>query len=198
MPDELVAGCRAESEPRARKSRLTRASSRPLSTGCERLSRRAGTSVPECRDRRPEPAGLVGEDNGLGAVTEAELGEDARDVRLDCRRPNEQALADFRVARTSGDAVTTSRSRSVRRSRRTDSGEPTARRSANWPMSRFVIDGASSAPPSATVRTAATSSAGGIGEPKPRGLAWHVIVVSLPRVALPILSGRQAHPPGLC
>jgi hypothetical protein len=41
-----------------------------------------------------EPA-LVGEDHELGAVAQAELGEDARQVRLDGRRSDEQALGDL-------------------------------------------------------------------------------------------------------
>jgi hypothetical protein len=51
-------------------------------------------------------------------------------------------------------AVSTSRSRSVSRARRPDTAVSTSRRLANWPMRRLVMDGASSAPPSATVRTA--------------------------------------------
>jgi SpoVK/Ycf46/Vps4 family AAA+-type ATPase len=59
-------------------------------------------------------------------------------------------------------ATTTSRSRSVRRPSRLDTDALAPRRWAKRPMRRRVMDGASSAPPPATVRTAATSSAGGM------------------------------------
>ena len=58
-------------------------------------------------------------------------------------------------------ATTTSRSRSVRRSRRPATAASTVMRSVNRPMRRQVIDRASSAPPSATVRTAMASWSGG-------------------------------------
>jgi putative drug exporter of the RND superfamily len=51
-------------------------------------------------------------------------------------------------------ATRTSRSRSVRRSKRLDTSLSTASRLVNCPIRRLVIDGASRAPPPATVRTA--------------------------------------------
>ena len=112
-----------------------------------------------CRGRRPRPARSRRRRPRPGRVAQPELGEDARHMRLHGGRSDEEPLGDLGVARPRATATTTSRSRSVRRSRRRATAWSTVRRS-NWPMRRRVIDGASSAPPSATVRTAVASSAG--------------------------------------
>src|SRR6266540_7045740 len=49
-----------------------------------------------------EPA-LVGEDHHLGTVAQAELGEDARHVRLHCRGSDEELVRDLSVARPTRD-----------------------------------------------------------------------------------------------
>jgi glucans biosynthesis protein C len=69
--------------------------------------RRAGTapatSVPDVAGAGLDQPALVGEDHQLGPVAQAELGEDARHVRLDGRRSDEQALGDLGVAGPPGD-----------------------------------------------------------------------------------------------
>lgn len=47
--------------------------------------------------------GLVGEDNGLDTVAEAELGQNPFQVRLDRRFLDEQAGGDFAVGQATGD-----------------------------------------------------------------------------------------------
>jgi peptidoglycan/LPS O-acetylase OafA/YrhL len=67
--------------------------------------RQAGTatSVPDVAGAGLDQPALVREDHQLGAVAQAELGEDAGHVRLDGRRSDEQALGDLGVARPPGD-----------------------------------------------------------------------------------------------
>src|SRR3712207_2958846 len=46
---------------------------------------------------RADEPGLVGDDDGLDAVAEPELAQDARDVRLDRRLAEDEALGELRV-----------------------------------------------------------------------------------------------------
>ena len=61
------------------------------------------TSVPDVAGAGLDQPALVREDHQLGAVAQAELGEDAGHVRLDGRRSDEQALGDLGVAGPPGD-----------------------------------------------------------------------------------------------
>ena len=61
------------------------------------------TSVSDVAGAGLDQPALVREDHQLGAVAQAELGEDARHVRLDGRRSDEQALGDLGVGGPPGD-----------------------------------------------------------------------------------------------
>src|SRR5258708_1515223 len=50
-----------------------------------------------------DEAGLVGDHDELDAVSRAELGEDAGDVRLDRQRTEEEGFCDFAVGASAGD-----------------------------------------------------------------------------------------------
>src|SRR5580704_13721824 len=92
-----------------------------------------------------DQAGFVGEDDGLGSVAEAELGQDAADVGLGGLHGDNQAAADFGVghaARDQPEYLGFLLGQCVQRGR-----------------DRRVTDGASSASPAATTRTACTSAA---------------------------------------
>ena len=109
---------------------------------------------------RDQPA-LVGQDDGLHAVAQPELGQQARDVGLDRALGDEQLGGQLGVALAARRAVAAPRARA-------GSATPAARRApgsprawANCSMIRRVTDGASSASPSATTRTACSSSSGG-------------------------------------
>src|SRR5256885_13993952 len=52
---------------------------------------------------RGDEARLVGDHDELDAVSRAQLGEDAGDVRLDCQRTEEEGFCDFAVGASSGD-----------------------------------------------------------------------------------------------
>jgi hypothetical protein len=57
---------------------------------------------------RLDQAGLVSEDDGLGPVAEAELGEQVSEVRLHRRFTEEQRAGDLLVGSAPGDGGTTS------------------------------------------------------------------------------------------
>src|SRR6185437_13722098 len=59
----------------------------------------AGITAYPPRDNR---AGLVGEDDGLDAVAQAELGEQVTDVGLDGRLADEEVLGDLQVGAAPG------------------------------------------------------------------------------------------------
>src|SRR5215211_9426852 len=63
----------------------------------------AGASVADVAGAGLDQTAFVGEHHKLGAVTQAELGEDARHVRLDGRRADEELAGDLGVARPAGD-----------------------------------------------------------------------------------------------
>jgi hypothetical protein len=70
---------------------------RPQAAGGVRY-RPIGSSVTDVTLAGLDQPTLEGEDHHLGAVAQAELGEDARHMRLHGRRPDEQLLGDLGVA----------------------------------------------------------------------------------------------------
>src|ERR1700733_5060001 len=89
--------------------------------------------------------GFVGEDDGLDAVPEAELGEQVGDVGLDRGLAYHQVPGDLEVGAAAGQ----------------QQQDVSPGRRANAPMSPRVTDGTSSSSPAAATRTAAIRSARG-------------------------------------
>ena len=106
--------------------------------------------------------GLVGEHDRRDPVTQPELREHAREVRLHGRLAHDEGIGDLRVRQPAGgeheDLALPLRQ--PRRGERASSGAGVPR-CANVAITRPVTAGASSALPAATVRTAATSSSAG-------------------------------------
>jgi hypothetical protein len=75
------------------------------SPGGRRLLTGSGVPVRACRAwfSRHDEAGFVGEHDGLGAVTEVQLGQDAADVGFGSLPGDEQGVADLGIGQAAGD-----------------------------------------------------------------------------------------------
>jgi hypothetical protein len=101
-------------------------------------------------------AGLVGEDDGLGAVAQGELGEYPADVGLHGLLGDDEGVGDLGVGQAPGDEfedLGLARGEAVQAQRRA-AARDRALSGAKSAMSRRVTEGASSASPAATTRTA--------------------------------------------
>ena len=111
---------------------------------------------------RLDEARLVREDDGLDAVAEPELPEDARDMRLHGRLADEELLGDLGVREASRDQLQDlDLARGQLRASGGGGAPPRGGRRTNSSITRRVIEGASSASPLATARIPSTSCSGG-------------------------------------
>ena len=127
------------------------------------------------RRRRAHEPRLVGDHDRLGAVAQAELLEDVRDVRLHRVLADDEARGDLGVREAARDEPEHLRSRGVSSS--SGRGAAGVRRRENSSIRRRVTEGAKSEPPSATTRIAVRSrSLGGVLEQEPaRARAQRVV-----------------------
>src|SRR5580704_11384564 len=105
-----------------------------------------------------DQAALVGEDDGLGAVAQRELHQDAADVRLDRLLGDHQVARDLAVGHAAGDEAQHLGLAVGQAVEVLAAGGPGRPPAANSAIRRRVTPGASSASPAATTRTASASS----------------------------------------
>jgi hypothetical protein len=105
-----------------------------------------------------DEAGFVREDDCLHSVAEMQLHQDPADVAFRCLLGDEQFVTDLGVGHAAGDQPQDLEFSGSQLAQTLGCTGRRGRRDANSAIRRLVIDGASSASPAATTRTAWTSS----------------------------------------